>query len=455
MSLPCDRAAPAHRPVSRPHTLAALLTLAALGCNEQAQAGDMDLDRNCDEDCPYADGAPSLGTPTRLPLRTRIVEEDPPVDITDSDPFKMLAQDEIERARISLSLRLADGQTLALPEVQADEEGYVDAQIALPAGIGPGAHTLVLGVNRILAGEVPARVLAADHQGIAVRSDVDMTYLLTDFHSALGLAELMESDSREREALPGMPAVYRALRAGADGSADRPLCFISGSPRFFKRTLQGRMQLDGVQHDGLVLKPFKDIITANILSFDFDQIQPELEEQIGYKMSALLRLRLDLPPTTPEILMGDDTEADHVVYALYHRFTAGALTAAALDAELGRLSVAESWRAQVRQLAPQVAAHMQGQPAPVRLIYINRTDTPGEAHAVADWTVPGMTRHHRGAWPLILDLFEEGHVSEAAVGEVRRALDTAGVNAEARAAAAAEAVGDGFVQQATVDRFRG
>lgn len=452
-----DHAPPHREPAARRACAIALVLLAAAlaGCGDEARAGDLDLDGTCDEDCPYADGAPALGTPIALPLRARIVEEDPPVDITDSDPYGELAQDEIERAEVSPRLRLADGRTLALPAVRADDEGYIDARLALPAGVPPGDHTLVLGVGRTLAGALPARVLAPDHRGLAVRSDVDMTYLLTDFQSAAGLVDLMESDSRERAALPAMPAVYRALRAGADGAANRPLCFLSGSPRFFKRTLEGRMQLDGVRHDGLVLKPFKDILTVNLLNFDVDQIKPDLEEQIGYKLSALLRLRLDLPPTTPEILMGDDTEADHAIYALYHRFTARELTAEALDAELGRLSVGDHWRALVRQHAPQVTAHLAGQPAPVRLIYINRTPTPGDDHPVAAWTIAGLTRHHRGAWPLILDLFEEGHVPATAVADVRTALDAAGVDAAAREQAASEAVTDGFVQQATVDRFRG
>lgn len=422
------------------------------GCGDEARADD-DLDRACDEDCPYADSSPALGTTAALPLRTRIVEEDPPVDITDADPYTQLLQDEIDGATLRLTLRTATGQRFELPSAKADEEGYVDTRVPLPAGIAPGQHVLEVRVDRVLAGEIPARVLAADHAGLAVRSDVDLTYLLTDFQSGAGLVALLEADARERSALPGMPAVYKALRAGADGRADRPLSFLSGSPRFFKRTLEGRMLLDGLRHDGIILKPFKDIVASNLLDFDPEQIKPDLEEQIGYKLSALLALRLDLPPATPEILMGDDSEADHAIYALYHRFTSGELTPDGLDAEMQRLAVAARWRDQIQALAPRVRTHIAGHAAPVKLIYVNRTDKPGEHHAVADWTVPGLTRHHRGAWPLILDLVEEGHVSAAAVADVRAALDAAGITAAARRSAAAEAVAAGFVEQATVDRY--
>lgn len=429
----------------------ALLPLLA-GCGDEARADD-DADRACDEDCPYADTSPSLGTTTAMPLRGRIVEEDPPVSITNADPYKMMAQEELDRATASLTLRAADGRRFALPDVRADEEGYIDTRVPLPADVPAGEHTLEVRVSRVLAGEVPTRLLPAGHDGIVVRSDVDMTYLVTDFQSAEGLARLLEADARERTALPAMPAVYQALRAGADGRADRPLCFLSGSPRFFKRTLQGKMQLDGIEHDGLILKPFKDILVANLLDFDFDEIKPELEEQIGYKLAALLTLRLDIPPTTREVLLGDDTEADHAIYALYNRFTSGRVDAAALDAQLAELAVAQAWRDRVAALAPQVAAHMAGHLSPVRAIYINGTETPAEVHAVADWIEPGLTRYHRGAWPLALDLFEEGLISAEAVASVRAALDARGVAAATRAEHAAAAVAAGFVEQATVDRF--
>ncbi len=438
-----------------PLTLASLTLLAPLalyGCGDDAHA---DGGKPCNEDCAYADSSPALGSTASFPLRTRIVEEDLPVDITNADPFKMLLQDEVDDANLKLTLRRADGQRTELPGAQADDEGYVDARVTLPAGVPPGQHVLEVLVGPVLAGEISVRLLPPTHAGLAVRSDVDMTYLVTDFESAAGLADLMESDARERAALPGMPAVYRALRDGADGQADRPLCFLSGSPRFFKRTLEGRMQLDGVRHDGIVLKPFKDLVAANLLDFDFESLEPDLKEQVGYKMTALLTLRLDIPPTTPEILMGDDTEVDHAVYALYHRFTAGELDAAGLDAELARLDVAQSWRDRVAQLAPTVTAHLAGQGAPVKLIYINRINAHPEnlTQSVADWTVPGLTRHHRGAWPLILDLFEEGHVSEAQVNRVRADLDAAGTDAAARQSAAADGVASGFLDQATADRF--
>ncbi|MCB9553415.1 MAG: hypothetical protein H6705_16345 [Myxococcales bacterium] len=421
---------------------------ALVGCGGGGVKGG-DADGRCEEDCPYADVAPSLGSVEALPVRGRIVEEDLPVDITDADPFKELAQDEIDHAAVALALR-AGGETFTLEGVEADEEGYLDVSVPLPAGVPPGEHTLVLSVGGVVAGEVRAQLLAATHEDVVVRSDVDMTWLETDFMSASGLLELLEADARERRALPGMSAVYQALRAGASGAAARPVVFLSGSPRFFKRTIEGKMQLDGVVHAGLILKPFKDIVAANLLDFDVEQLQDELEEQIGYKLAALLHLRLDVPPGVPEILMGDDTEADVVVYVLYHRFTSGLLDAAQLGAELERLAVSAGWRDEIARLAPLVSAHLQGRDAPVRAIYINETAAPGARYPVADWQQGDLVRYHAGAWPLVLDLFEEGRVSAEGVRAVRSALEARGVDGAARAAAAGEAA---FVEGATAAMF--
>ena len=425
----------------------------AVGCGSGGGVrGEGDEDARCEEDCPYADVAPSLGHPEALPLRGRIVEEDLPVDITDADPYREFAQDELRRARVELVLRVGGegGERVSLDAVTADEEGYLDVSVPLPAGVGPGEHTLVMTVEGQVAGESRVVLLAADHADVVVRSDVDQTWLETDFQSAAGLIGLLESDARERRALPGMSAVYQGLRAGASGRAARPVVFLSGSPRFFKRTIEGRMLLDGVVHAGLWLKPFKDIVVENLLEFDLAGIQSELEEQVGYKLAAMLALRLDLPPGVPEVLMGDDSEADVVVYVLYHRFTSGLLDVDGLLAVLGGMGVAEGWQTEIRRLAPLVAAHLEGQAAPVRAIYINATGAPGADHPVADWQEGALVRYHRGAWPLVLDLYEEGWVAAEGVSAVRSALEERGVDGAARAAAVGEA---GFVDAGTAAMF--
>ena len=71
---------------------------------------------------------------------------------------------------------------------------------------------------------------------------------------------------------------------------------------------------------------------------------------------------------------------------------------------------------------------------------------------MASWTVPALTRVHAGAWPLALDLFEEGRLSGPATVAVRARLMELGQTTAMLSMAAQDAVTAGFVQQATVSR---
>src|SRR4030095_9671573 len=134
------------------------------------------------------------------------------------------------------------------------------------------------------------------------------------------------------------------VRVGPIPPDDVPLTYLSGSPSFFKMVLDEKIRLDQILQDGVVLKPFKDIIVAKVTDVDLTTIVPALEEQVGYKLTALLKLRLDVPPDTQEILMGDDSEADAVAYALYQRFTSKQLTVAGLAAALDSVPVDATWK---------------------------------------------------------------------------------------------------------------
>lgn len=150
----------------------------------------------------------------------------------------------------------------------------------------------------------------------------------------------------------------------------------------------------------------------------FDII-PDLKEQIGYKLYWLLKLRALIPATTPEILMGDDSEADFVVYNLYYRFMNGDLDAESLQVEFQGVNVAESWLASIDALAK--SPDLSGNAAPLA-IYINRTDATGDSFDIEDWKIPGITRYHRGAWPLALDMAEEGWLDDDAVNQTWHTL---------------------------------
>lgn len=368
-----------------------------------------------------------LGTTEGFVLRGRIVfdeTDDPPAGRV--TPWDDVTEDEIDHARVALRIVSEAGEVVHEGTLRADEEGWISAAIDLrDAAPAAGRYRARISYEGHLAANLPVRLLAADDGGLAVRSDVDLTYLVTDFHSPRAMLELLREDSGRKVTLPAMEVVYKALRAGASGREDRPLTFLSGSPNFFRRTLEAKLEADGVEQDGLVLKPMKEMAAALLLSGRADEVVPALEDQVGYKLAVLLERRLELPPGTGELLFGDDSEADHVVYALYHRLTSGALSPADLDRILGELGVDRSWREAVAARAPAALAKLGGA-VPVRGIWIHATDRPGARFPVADWIVPGLTVHHTGAAALVGDLHAKGLVSEAAVVAVEARLAALG-----------------------------
>lgn len=400
----------------------------------------------------YADMSNTLGSVRVLPVRGRIVAEADPVDITRSLPRRQISQEELDYARVSVALVSASGARTEVGQVRADEEGYLDAHLDLsPFGLSPGRYKVEVALDGRVIGSSTARLLAVDHTAPVVRSDIDLTYLLTDSHSERAVLDLLEADATERTVLPAMDLVYRALRDGATGTEDRPLVFLSGCPSFFKRTLEGKAELDGVEQDGLVLKPFADVVVMSIGDLLLHSTLPKLRGQIGYKLYWLLRLRTEVPPTASELLLGDDSEADFVIYNLYYRFLVGDLGVDALLTELDHLGVAPGWRHRIATVAPDVVA--AGVTGRVRAIYINRTARPSRRHSVSDWALADLTRHHQGAWPLILDFFEEGWVAGDDVSAVQTRLLELGQTPTDLDAAASDGIAGGFLRQETVLRF--
>jgi hypothetical protein len=393
----------------------------------------------------------TLGTTARLPVRGRVFKVSDGFDPATTTAFNQVSQEELPGEPVTITTDATPSVTLGV--VTTDGEGYVDQALDLPAGtLAAGNHLLRFLVRGKLAGTASARLLAPGTPAIAVRSDVDLTYLDTDFMSATGKLKLLTDRAAERQTLPAMEAVYRALRRGASAAEDRPLSFLSGSPNFFKMVLEQKMRLDQVPQDGVVLKPFKDIVAAKVTDLDLAGIVPALEEQVGYKLTALLRLRLEVPVETRELLLGDDSEADAVAYLLYHQFTARQLTVEQLLARLDEVKVDAGWKALAATLAPQVLAVLPAEP-PVLAIYINATGKPNARFPVSSWTVPQLTRLHTGAWPLVLDLFEEGRVSGPGVLAVKARLAELGQTAAQLSAAAEAAVTAGFLRAETVAAF--
>jgi hypothetical protein len=90
-----------------------------------------------------------------------------------------------------------------------------------------------------------------------------------------------------------------------------------------RRVLEQKLRLDGVEWDEFILKPS----LSNLMRGRFRA----LRNQVGYKLPALLQSRRKLGLSVPEILFGDDAEADAFVYSLYGDLLAGRVHASTLD----------------------------------------------------------------------------------------------------------------------------
>ncbi len=396
----------------------------------------------------YADMSPTLGTVTAIPVRGRLIHEQNKPDPREATPLQQASQQELKGVEFQAFLCDSAGVDIfPLGSAKNDSEGYIDIAFPLKDGaVKPGHYVVDIRMKDGSVGKTKVQLLGNDHTGTVVRSDIDLTYLDTHFLHKRDMLKLLTQKGSERKTLPAMETVYQALRSGASTNEDRPLIFISGSPRFFKRILESKMEADGVVHNGILLKAFEEIAFTQVVGLDPERIVPALKEQVGYKLGHLLRGRLELPRQTAEILMGDDSEADFVVYSIYHRLMAGELDGESGRQEMLRGGVDAGQISELLTLATKVRQSLGGF-SPVKAIYINLTGTPNAKLKVSEWPVPKLLRAHRGAWPLALDLHEEGFISKESVGAIRARLIELGATSAQLDDAANEAVKSGYLNK--------
>jgi hypothetical protein len=132
--------------------------------------------------------------------------------------------------------------------------------------------------------------------------------------------------------------------------------------------IERKLALDEIDFDGTTFKDWGGVIRRARWS--------RLREQIGYKLTALLTQRLEIPPGAEEILLGDDLEADPLVYALYADILAGRLLGAQLQALLVAHGVAAEDAEVICERADSVRS--DGSPMGVRRAFIRleRHDDP-------------------------------------------------------------------------------
>ncbi len=308
-------------------------------------------------------------------------------------------------------------------KVKADEDGFFSCEIRdrLPLG-GHTFHVKLEGLdsfrqyskdlahlntteNSILGkttivGKGNLRVLSEDYKGYIVTSDIDQTYLATDIHSGKGKFTTLFETPEQKRALPGMPELYRQLRIGLN---DAPLAFISASPHFFRRTMLATIANHNIKIESLHLKYLEGTIKGvfdkvigtffNPIEFLQNGFRPawsrtkkflgasiqSLYDQMAYKLSILLHDRVFQPTHSKEILMGDNTESDYMIFTLYQIICLGKLEGDALEDYLytlnflGRDAITRDAAKRIRKLGEE-NLRIHGPVNPVHLAMINITE---------------------------------------------------------------------------------
>ncbi|MGH7804267.1 MAG: hypothetical protein ACREQJ_07950 [Candidatus Binatia bacterium] len=248
------------------------------------------------------------------------------------------------------------------------------------------------------------------------RWDLDKTYLRSEFERVRDLVRIPFEKAADKVEIPGVPELLRAIRETARRRERTALVFfISASPPQIGKAIREKFALDGVEIDGIVFKDQLQILMRGKLR--------GLREQVGFKLTELLRGRLDMPADAAEYLFGDDWESDPLIYTLYAGLLDKKLDGEGLGRILDEIPVDRAWRAEIDSLLAKVPL-ADG----VRRIFIHlERETPPARLRPFGWKVVPVFNPFQTA----VCLCEEGEVDVQGIAVVaERLLSAAGYTRE-------------------------
>lgn len=275
---------------------------------------------------------------------------------------------------------------------------------------------------------------------IIFRWDLDKTYLKTEFDSLRELMRVPFEKPQDKVAVPGVAPLIRGLREVAtQAGREVRIYFISASPPQIAKAIKQKLALDGIEYDGIVFK--------NQLQHLVHGRFRNLREQVGYKLTELLKSRGATSAESHEALFGDDWESDPIIYSLYADVLAGRIAGDELGEVLLAIGVDPSLIAEAKQLA---AVAERGEV--VEKIYINleRRTPPTSFRAFGPRLVPTFNYFQTAAC-----LFEDGYLTLPAVVQVAESLiNDSGYTPGALANSLADITRRGHLQQASTIAVR-
>lgn len=191
--------------------------------------------------------------------------------------------------------------------------------------------------------------------------DLDKTYLDTRIDSLRGLLDAVLERSFSKKNIPATNILIKQLENRwqlKQGNLSFPLFFITASPPQMEERIREKLEYDGIHPMGCYYKN------------NLRNLQPSrwwrLNRHIGYKLSALLLLRSQLAQEVNQVLWGDDSESDAVIYNLYSDICSHRLDESSLILLFKKMGMAQDnvdLILQLRALIPKGD--------PVQKIYIN------------------------------------------------------------------------------------
>lgn len=224
--------------------------------------------------------------------------------------------------------------------------------------------------------------------------DLDKTYLDTHFESVRGLYRTVIEKAFQKKNVPGTSSLVRALTAMQSSGGAFPIYFITASPPQMEPKIREKLEIDGIRPYGIFFKDNLKNLRPGRLT--------RLNQQVGYKLQALLQLRQVIGESVKQILWGDDSESDAVIYSLYSDICERRLESENLEFILSNLKVRGKQLKVIQNLQASIPEN-----DPIERIYINlATDTdPDYYFKFGRRTLPTYN-----TFQVALDLYQTGHL---------------------------------------------
>ncbi len=233
--------------------------------------------------------------------------------------------------------------------------------------------------------------------------DLDKTYLDTHFESFSGLMRTIFEKAFQKRNVPGTAELVKAL---SKKTSPLPIYFISASPPQMQEKIKSKLDLDGI-------KPFGFLSKDNLKNLR-PALWKHLTNHIGFKIQALMEIRLLLSKDCKMICWGDDSESDATIYSLFSDICSHRLT----DREIRLLLIDFSIPLDQIDLIIELRDQKENFD-PLERVYINlAVDTDPEYYRRYGRRLMAVDN----TFEVALDLFQRGFVTLEGVLDVVKAL---------------------------------